>query len=452
MLVQNQISGLKNHKTAVQESLGAADEILLMVAYVREKGVNMILDCLKGKPTKVLCSFDMGITQLSGVRKLIDQGAEVRVYRSTTGTFHPKVWLFKSRDRWQALVGSANLTSSALTSNVEVSALLGEQDDIDGAVKLFHYLWESQCSVEVTEESVAHLQAQIEKRMSEREALPPLQQANDDEKIEFMFDFVKGWIDIPKFKQKGISSLWRGWFIIPDHGYVNDNLILNLAQYVFMVGDRMEMNARHPSEDYAALLKEFVKRSAFQRENLQMQPHDLFVRQAKNYLMKLGWVCHPLRESGGKYVQEKRVLLSTDLGKQVADCRNDLSAIKSLYSEYFEGYSCGGLRVVEFVRRLLGQFGYLDLNEFNYFVTHAYSEDDFGVIARLISGYRDCTDKAKLDKQIRDYFTKVKEPTANSVYGNYLKNVKHTMSAIAWCSGFSMSETEFVIRKTDSES
>lgn len=49
---------------------------------------------------------------------------KVRFTLQPTGVFHPKLYLFQSSDRWEALVGSANLTSGALTSNSEVMLLV----------------------------------------------------------------------------------------------------------------------------------------------------------------------------------------------------------------------------------------------------------------------------------------------------------------------------------------
>ena len=44
------------------------------------------------------------------------------------GVFHPKVYLFWSRDAWELIVGSPNLTASALTKNAEVSLLITSDD------------------------------------------------------------------------------------------------------------------------------------------------------------------------------------------------------------------------------------------------------------------------------------------------------------------------------------
>lgn len=437
MFVQNQIRDLPDHKTVVAEELARSDEARLVIAYIKENGVDMILEELRGKNAKLLCSFDMGITQISGIRKLLQSGAEVRVYKSATGTFHPKVWLFKTGGRWRALVGSANLTGSALVDNVEAGVLLDDSAVVNSAVMFFNYLWDSDNASAVTLESIAQLQKQLDRRRSLRTSVLPSAPAKSDAvKIRAMFAFIRDWIDISKWRQEGISSLWRGWYIIPDHGYVDDALMKNLAAYMSAIGEGVALD-EVASARYRRLLEMFMKKSGFQRPSLKLSPHALFVRQAKNYLIKFGWAYHPLQKRGDAYKKMKGILLPSALGRRIAECRNG-EEIRALYSEYFEEYAYNGLHLVKFVRRLLQRFGTLHLREFDYFVVHAYNEGDLETVSDMIAMYRDCTDAGRraLDKMVVEHFGKTKEPTAKNVRGNYVKNVKHTISAIAWCSGF----------------
>ena len=454
MFVQNQIADLNNHKTVIANALAQSDEARFVVAYVKESGVNMILENMQNKSAKLLCSFDMGITQMSGIQKLLEHNVEVKVYKSNEGTFHPKVWLFKRAEKWQALIGSANLTQAALVSNVEASVFLDDDIITTNAVMFFNYLWNAPNSESVNRESIARLQEELAKRklIKEQNASQKTIKSKDAHEYEatetaILFNFVKNWIDISKCQQKGISSLWRGWYIIPDQGYVDDKLVGNLAAYASFIGDGIKMHKSATDPNYLQLLEAFVAKSEFKRSRLKLTPHDLFVRQAKNYLIKFGWVYHPLAEKNGEYKPQKNILHLTPLGRLVAKSDN-LSDVKKLYSEYFEDYTYNGLCLVKFTRNLLKRFGYLDLHEFDYFVTHAYNDDDMEIIAELISVYRLCKNKNALHREIMQYFKNTKEPTAKNVHGNYLKNVKHTMSAIAWCSGFYMSGSS-VIKLTD---
>lgn len=56
--------------------------------------------------------------------------SNVRFTLQPSGVFHPKIYFFWGKKRWEALIGSANLTTGALTKNSEVMVLLsGEGDD-----------------------------------------------------------------------------------------------------------------------------------------------------------------------------------------------------------------------------------------------------------------------------------------------------------------------------------
>ncbi|MCU1303626.1 MAG: hypothetical protein JWQ87_3910 [Candidatus Sulfotelmatobacter sp.] len=52
----------------------------------------------------------------------------VRFVLQPKGVFHPKIYLFRNHNTWEALIGSANLTSGAFTENAEVMVLLSDSD------------------------------------------------------------------------------------------------------------------------------------------------------------------------------------------------------------------------------------------------------------------------------------------------------------------------------------
>lgn len=432
MFVQNQISHLDNHQDVITAEIDNADEMLFVVAYVRENGVDVILDKIKNKPTRLLCSFDMGITQLSSIKKLIENDVEVRVYKSNKGTFHPKIWLFgKNRTDWRMLIGSANLTRAALIDNVEASVLVDDKNTTSNALIFFNYLWDKKNSSTITIDEVNFLQEKVNQRKTlKKTSAIAKEKKNDTDKNKILFKDVKSWIDILKHKSKGISSLWRGWYIIPDHGYVTDKHIQHLVGYLPFIGDGITLGNNSTDNKYSELLEKFKKNSNFKQKKLKTSLHGLFTKQAKNYLLKFGWCYQP----------DRNTLCLTDLGKQINQC-DDLNCIKNLYSEYFnKNYSFNGLAVVNFTKQLLQVLEYLTLDEFNYFVIHSYNSDEIDSVVNLIRIYRSLSSSKKFKQYFDKYFQEKKGRTAKSVYSNYKKSVKHTISVIAWCNGFSLSD------------
>ena len=432
MFIQNQVSHLKNHRDIITTEIDNADEILFVVAYVRENGVDIILDKIKGKPTKLLCSLDMGITQLSGIKRLIQNGVEVKVYKSNEGTFHPKIWLFgKNKTNWKMLIGSANLTRAAFIDNVEASVLVDDKNTTSNALMFFNYLWDKENSSKITIDEVNSLQKQINERKVLSESIKLKENKNDIDKNKILFEYVKSWIDIPKYDSKDISSLWRGWYIIPDQGYVSNQSIKHLEGYLSFIDNSMTIGENSQDKSYQKLLDRFKNNSNFQRKNLKTSIHGLFTRQAKNYLLKFGWCYQPNRNT----------LCLTDLGIQIKQCQHNIECIKKLYSEYFYNYSFGGLTIIQFTKQLLLVLEYLTINEFNFFVVHAYNNDDLDIMIKLVKIYRSLSSSDKFQQNFKKYFEEVKGGTAKGVYMNYVKNIKHTMSVIGWCNGFSLSDS-----------
>lgn len=436
MFIQNQFSFSTNHLDVILGEINNADELLFIVAYVKENGVDIILDKVLDKPTKLLCSLDMGITQLSGIKKLIDNGVEVRVYQSNKGTFHPKVWLFgKDKKNWRMLIGSANLTSAAFIDNVEASVLVEEENTTSNAVTFFYHLWNEKNSSTINIDEVNSLQKNINERKAFKNKFAKIIQ-EEGEKIEVLLEYVKSWIDIPKYNSKGISSLWRGWYVIPDQGHINDLYIRNLKDYLPFIGKGITVGEGSNDKNYSKLLDKFKSNSNFQRQNLKTSMHGLFTRQAKNYLLKFDWCYQP----------DRNTLCLTDLGEQINRCSNsNLTCIKKKYSEYFHNYSFNGLTIIKFTKQLLNILEYLTLDEFNYFVVHAYSDDDLDVIVDLIKVYRSLSSSDEFQQDFQEYFNNVKGGTAEGVYMNYVKSIKHTISVIAWCNDFFLSD-DFILR------
>jgi hypothetical protein len=53
---------------------------------------------------------------------------DVRFMLQTSGTFHPKVFVFWDASHWEAMVGSANFTKGAISSNAEAALLISQSD------------------------------------------------------------------------------------------------------------------------------------------------------------------------------------------------------------------------------------------------------------------------------------------------------------------------------------
>ncbi|TGD61239.1 DUF3427 domain-containing protein [Tabrizicola sp. WMC-M-20] len=109
-----------------------AEAVDLAVAFALDSGVNLIFPWLedllgRGGQLRLVVGDYLDVTEPSALRKLRDLGKEGLVGRfdahvfETRGTsFHPKAWLFRATETGGAtIVGSSNLSRSALTDGVE---------------------------------------------------------------------------------------------------------------------------------------------------------------------------------------------------------------------------------------------------------------------------------------------------------------------------------------------
>ena len=111
---------------AVQSVLDEAEEALLCVAFVQERGVRLLEPSLKkladrGGHSRLLATTTFESSTSAGLTLAHALGMATRVLNPAGGsTYHPKVYLGRSSRQLHAVVGSANLTGG-LVSNVEAA-------------------------------------------------------------------------------------------------------------------------------------------------------------------------------------------------------------------------------------------------------------------------------------------------------------------------------------------
>ncbi|WP_424237594.1 DEAD/DEAH box helicase family protein [Bhargavaea ginsengi] len=133
---------------------GDAEEIHWMTAFTMKSGVRKVLPFLKaasnrGSSIKLLTGDYLYISQPEALELLLKElpEAEIRLWKSGGASFHPKAYLFRGReDNHHLIVGSSNLSKSALTSGVEWNLLAPSKADNqvfeeaeDQFLKLFYH-------------------------------------------------------------------------------------------------------------------------------------------------------------------------------------------------------------------------------------------------------------------------------------------------------------------------
>jgi len=111
---------------AVRGTLDGADQALLCVAFVQQRGVHLVEKELKalaarGAAARLVVTTTFETTTQAALGMARGIGVEVRVLNPGSGsTYHPKLYLGSRGGQAQAVVGSANLTGG-LATNVEAA-------------------------------------------------------------------------------------------------------------------------------------------------------------------------------------------------------------------------------------------------------------------------------------------------------------------------------------------
>ena len=153
LISNNYKSGIKVLCT-IQDELKRCESFDVSVAFITKSGITPLLLTLqelekKGVPGRILTTDYLTFTEPDALRTLSElSNLEIRFFRTSdkdnTG-FHTKGYIFRTASDWRIIVGSSNLTASALTTNHEwntrvVSSESGEL--VRDMQREFERLWE----------------------------------------------------------------------------------------------------------------------------------------------------------------------------------------------------------------------------------------------------------------------------------------------------------------------
>ncbi len=158
----------------LKRQIDGAKHIDLAVAFAVDSGVAMLEPYLedmlaRGGHLRLVVGDYFGVTEPSALRRLMDLDGRVErfIYETRGGSFHPKAWVFRASDsKGTAIVGSSNLTRTALKNGVEWNLQSGsEQNDWQPVHEAFEALIRSPNVLPLTQEW-------IDDYASRREAKP----------------------------------------------------------------------------------------------------------------------------------------------------------------------------------------------------------------------------------------------------------------------------------------
>lgn len=144
--------------TSIEDELLSCGEFFISVAFITMGGITPLLQTLKelerrGIPGKILTTDYQNFTEPRALRKLAElSNIRIKMYQTNEAQegFHTKGYIFKNEELYRIIVGSSNLTLSALTKNREWNTKVVSTDQgeyVEDLMAEFTQLWDSEYAV-----------------------------------------------------------------------------------------------------------------------------------------------------------------------------------------------------------------------------------------------------------------------------------------------------------------
>lgn len=168
----------------IKRDLRQSKTIFILTSFIMESGVKLIFDDLKfaldnQADVKILTGDYLHITQPKALKKLLElkyDNLEIRMWESDGTSFHPKAFIFKHAEDGAVIVGSSNLSRSALKTGVEwnlrMNRSISEAVFID-SVSSFMELFYSNQTRQLNDETIKGYEANYLKYQEGNQLLLP---------------------------------------------------------------------------------------------------------------------------------------------------------------------------------------------------------------------------------------------------------------------------------------
>lgn len=157
----------RNISTQISKDIRASSTIYILSSFIMRSGIEVIYNDLQaaldqGADIKVLTGDYLFVTQPEALERLTTlegNNIEIRLWKSDGISFHPKSFIFQHREEGAFIVGSSNLSRSALTSGIEWNMRMkrhASPEVFDQAIESFISLFYDDKTMAINKETIPY--------------------------------------------------------------------------------------------------------------------------------------------------------------------------------------------------------------------------------------------------------------------------------------------------------
>ena len=162
-LIINEKAKFRNFFIYLKQELLNCKKFYFIVSFIKYSGIQLLISTLdelekQGIQGEIITSVYLNITDSKALRKLLSyENIKVKIYNNSSESFHTKAYLFEKEKYHSVIIGSSNISQSALYSAEEWNVKLTDSSFFniyEKSLNQFEKLWHSNEAIELTEDFI----------------------------------------------------------------------------------------------------------------------------------------------------------------------------------------------------------------------------------------------------------------------------------------------------------
>ena len=171
-LIINEKAKFMNFFVHLKNELMTCKKFYFIVSFIKYSGIQLLISTLDelealGIKGEIITSVYLNITDPKALSKLLSyKNIKVKIYNNSNESFHTKAYLFEKEKYHTCIIGSSNISQSALYSAEEWNVKLTDNDFFDIYNQFFNQfqkLWNSNEAIGLTEDFIGKYEEYREK-------------------------------------------------------------------------------------------------------------------------------------------------------------------------------------------------------------------------------------------------------------------------------------------------